>query len=1024
MRRILVGTFALLAVATTAWGGDLYRVSLHGPRDAFWIQSIGGEVLLRAGNDYLLLGDEMTAEQLPQYRLDHELLEKGVQKNELAIDWRRDRKNLDRYPLLYEHEGIRVLRVKPTDLLPTGNVPDLLPIRNEHLQIAYVVPEPVQKQMLMPLADLDSVINKVSQDSIVAWENRLQAFYRRVAGTDSIYAARDWIKAKFQSFGYDSVYTDLFYASVSGGTKPCYNVVAVKPGAAYPEKQVIVGAHYDAVPPSPGADDNASGTVGVLELARILKNLENDLTLIFITFDAEEWGLYGSEHYADEAAARGDQIVLMFNMDMIGWYINYGDANLYHGSSTQYAQHWIDVGGPLVGISGHLAGTSSGSDHYPFTQKGYDGVFLAEYNFSGVYHSSQDSTTYMSFDYMTRMIKASLATVFTVAYNKDIDGDGILNDVDNCPFNSNASQADYDVDGVGDVCDNCAEVANPGQGDVDHDGIGDVCDVCLFDGPNFTAGGEAEAYGLGWSVSGAGDVNNDGYDDWIAGINGSHSGPGQPGQAYVYSGRDGSLLYHFTGQAPRDWFGSAVADGGDLNGDGYDDVIVGAMANDAYTFNAGRVYVFYGGAGPFPITKNAASADRIFTGSAEADYFGTAVSGIDDINGDLVPDIVIGAPSYTVGMPGPGRVFLYSGADGALVRTLTGQVSGDQFGAAASRAGDFNQDGVEDVIVGAKWNDAMGTNAGRAYVYSGATGALLRTFSGDQQDDEFGGAVAAAGDVNHDGFADVVVSALYSGNGRVYIYSGQNGVLLYVHEGANLEDMFGYAVAGAGDVNGDTYADYLVGAPGQGRVYLYSGRLGTLLYAYSGSGQEPSDWFGNALSGSADVNGDGIRDLITGACWKNTAQGDGAGEAYVFFLGDADGDILYAGCDNCPAVSNPGQGDADGDKIGNACDNCPTIYNPDQVDADSNGVGDVCECQCPCAADPQCDGVRSTLPDVTMTIDVAFRGVAPVSDPFCPRYRTDVDCSGATTITDVIKVVDVAFRGASPGATYCDPCGP
>jgi len=1024
MKRTVVCALLMAAFASAAWGGDLYRVTLHGTRDAFWLQAVGGEALVRAGNDYLILGDETTAEQLQRYRLDYALLASGVMKDELALDRRRDRKNAERYPVLFEQDGIRVFRVAPRDLMPTGDIPELLPIRNEHLKIGYAAPDAGQKRVWTPMADLDSVISLVRQDSIVAWEQRLQAFYRRVAGTDSVYAARDWIKAKFQSFGYDSVYTDLFYAPVSGGTKPCYNVVAVKPGATYPEKQVIVGAHYDGVPPSPAADDNGSGTVGVLEMARVLKGLNNDMTFIFIAFDAEEWGLYGSEHYADNAAARGDQIVLMFNMDMIANLPNSDYAYLHYGASTQYAQMWIDLGGPLVGITGVLGGGSSGSDHYPFTQKGYDVAYLAEYYFSSVYHSSLDSTSYMNFDYMTRMIKGSLATVFTVAYNKDMDGDGVLNDVDNCPFKSNPAQADYDGDGSGDVCDNCPEVANPGQADVDKDGIGDACDVCPFDAPNQTQIGEAEAYGFGWSVSGAGDVNDDGFDDWIVGIHGSRSGPWQPGQAYVYSGRDGSLFYHFTGEAPKDWFGSAVAAAGDINGDGYGDVLVGASGNDAGTFNAGRAYIFLGGPGPFPITMGAGSAYRIFTGSADADYFGTSLSGLGDINGDAVPDIVIGAPSYTAGTPGPGRAFLYSGGTGALIRTLTGQASGDQFGASVARAGDVNHDGVEDVIVGARWNDATGSQAGRAYVYSGATGALLRTFSGQTAGDELGGAVAGAGDVNNDGYADLLVGAVYGGNGRVYVYSGQSGVLLYMHEGANTEHIFGYAVDGAGDVNRDGFADYMVGAPGQGRVYLYSGRTGTLMYSYRGSYQDPSDWFGCALSGASDLNGDGVNDLVTGACWHDNANGSSAGSAYAYYLGDADGDLYFAGCDNCPAVYNTSQADADGDRIGDACDNCPNAYNPDQADADSDGVGDACLCLCPCYADPQCDSVRSDLLDVTSTVEVAFRAAAAVFDPRCPRERTDVDCSGVTSVVDVIKVVNVAFRGANPATTYCNPCAP
>jgi len=96
-------------------------------------------------------------------------------------------------------------------------------------------------------------------------------------------------------------------------------VVAVKVGSKYPARQIVVGGHYDGVAISPAADDNGSGTAGTLELARILKTVETDMTFIFIAFDGEEEGLYGSNHYSNMAAARGDDIVYMFNMDMIGF---------------------------------------------------------------------------------------------------------------------------------------------------------------------------------------------------------------------------------------------------------------------------------------------------------------------------------------------------------------------------------------------------------------------------------------------------------------------------------------------------------------------------------------------------------------------------------------------------------------------------------------------------------------------------------------------------------------------------------
>ncbi|MEW5702233.1 MAG: FG-GAP-like repeat-containing protein [Candidatus Zixiibacteriota bacterium] len=676
----------------------------------------------------------------------------------------------------------------------------------------------------------------------------------------------------------------------------------------------------------------------------------------------------------------------------------------------------IDSGRPVV----LLVDTNADgvTDHF-VTALGYDDVTTEV----GIYDTWDTQLHWITWRPMAYGVSWGIygLTTFTLVTN-DLDGDGTPNDADNCPMTYNPSQSDGDGDGKGDVCDNCPTQSNSDQLDSDGDGIGDACDPCLADTPYLILTGAQEAIGLGWSVANTGDIDDDGVDDIIAGINGQRPGPGEPGRAYVYSGRDGSLMMTLTGQAPRDWFGSAVAAAGDVNRDGYDDILVGANANDAGAFNAGRAYLFYGRSGPFPIAIPAGSADLIITGNTEADYLGSSVAGLGDVDGDTLPDLLIGAPSYTVGTPGPGRAFIYSGKTGALVRTFTGEAGGDQFGLAVANAGDANGDGIDDVIIGAQGNDAAGPQAGRAYLYSGSTGALLHILTGEASGGNFGAAVAGTGDVTGDGRADILVGAPYLETGRAYVFSGVDGAQLYTHEGAIAESQLGAALCGTGDVDGDLRADYAVAAPGQDRIYLYSGGYGSLLNIHSGSGQEPSENFGHAICGSGDYNRDGIRDLAVGACW-NASGGADAGQVRVLLLGDVDADFYLASCDNCATVANADQSDTDGDGWGDACDNCPTVPNPDQADADSNGVGDACNCSCPCHGDPQCDSVAN-LQDVVKTVDVAFRGATPVTDPVCPRQRTDVSCDDVTTVVDVVKTVNVAFRGASPATEFCAPCEP
>jgi len=453
-----------------------------------------------------------------------------------------------------------------------------------------------------------------------------------------------------------------------------------------------------------------------------------------------------------------------------------------------------------------------------------------------------------------------------------------------------------------------------GAGDVNNDGYADLIvgawgndaggtsagrayvfssqEICSYE-ELYAFTGAAAGDQFGNSVSGAGDVNDDGFADLIVSAPWNDAGGDWAGRAYVYSGQTGGLLYTFTGEAAGDRFGISVSGAGDVNGDGYADLIVGADRNDAGGTDAGRAYVYSGQTGGLLYT---------FTGEAAYDYFGASVSGAGDVNGDGYDDVIVGAHYNDAGGGSAGRAYVYSGQTGALLYTFTGEAAGDLFGVSVSGAGDVNYDGYADLIVGAGWNDAGGTNAGRAYVYSGQSGALLYTFTGEAAGDQFGRSVSGAGDVNSDGYADLVVGAFaYPGGtyaGRAYVYSGQTGALLYTFTGEAAGDYFGWSVSGAGDVNYDGYSDLIVGAADYagggdaGRAYVYSGQTGGLLYTFTG--EAAGDAFGISVSGAGDVNNDGYAELIVGA-YLNDAGGADAGRAYVyscstFVCGDANAD--------------------------------------------------------------------------------------------------------------------------------------